>query len=401
MKLIFINRYFYPDTAPTSQLLADLAFALAAHGHEVTVLTSRQLYTNSQARLPTQEAIAGVQIRRVWSSRFGRAGLLGRAGDYLTFYFSITLALLRIARPGLLVIPKTDPPLMGVLAAWICRLRGATCLHWLQDIFPEIAEALGLRLGFWGRWLAARRDASLKHSLGAVVIGQDMLARLQARGIRADKLHVIPNWADATALQPQSGPHPQRTAWGWETRLVVGYAGNLGRAHELDTLITALIALADDPRIGFVFSGGGAGWQRLRRLQAQHGWTHVRFLPYQPLEKLAALLSLSDVHLVSLRAGLEGWLVPSKFYASLAVARPVLYLGPANSEVAQQVLTYHCGWQVTPGQSEALLHCLRQLDQATCQAAGQRGRAALLSHWDKPHALARWQHLLAQLEQTA
>ena len=170
----------------------------------------------------------------------------------------------------------------------------------------------------------------------------------------------------------------------------------MGRAHEIETLVAALTALADEPRIGFVFSGGGAGWQQLRRLQQQYRWTHVHFLPYQPQEKLLSLLNLSDVHLVSLRAGLEGWLVPSKFYASLAVGRPVIYIGPAASEVAQQLQIHACGWQITPGRPGELLDLLCRLDPATCQAAGLRGRAALLAHWDKPQALARWQQLLVQ-----
>src|SRR5688572_28796716 len=111
MRLIFINRYFHPDHSATSQMLSDLAFALADRGHEVAVITGRQRYDAPTDTLPPRETASGVAIHRVWTTRFGRANLIGRTIDYATFYLTAGWRLWRLARPGDVVVAKTDPPM--------------------------------------------------------------------------------------------------------------------------------------------------------------------------------------------------------------------------------------------------------------------------------------------------
>jgi len=145
-KLIFVNRFFFPDHSATSQMVSDLAFALAAAGFDVQVVTSRLRYDDPAAELPGREAIAGVQVHRVRTTRFGRHLLPGRALDYLTFYLSAAWRLFRLLRRGDVVVAKTDPPLISVPVGWVAGLRGARLVNWLQDLFPEVAAALGIRL---------------------------------------------------------------------------------------------------------------------------------------------------------------------------------------------------------------------------------------------------------------
>ena len=136
MRVIFVNRFFHPDHSATSQLLSDLAFALAEAGLAVSVIASRQLYDDAARRLPARETVAGVCVRRVPSSRVGRRHLVGRALDYLSFYVSAAWCLWRCVRPGDVVIAKTDPPMLSALAVPIARRNGAHAVNWLQDIFP-------------------------------------------------------------------------------------------------------------------------------------------------------------------------------------------------------------------------------------------------------------------------
>ena len=144
--IIFLNRFFYPDHAATSQLLSDLAFALADGGREVHVITSRQRYDEPESLLPARERIRGVEVHRVWTSRFGRNWLPGRTMDYLTFYTSAAWTLFRLAHSDHVIVAKTDPPLISAVAAMVARLRGARLVNWLQDLFPEVAVASGLRV---------------------------------------------------------------------------------------------------------------------------------------------------------------------------------------------------------------------------------------------------------------
>ena len=125
MKVVFLNRFFFPDHAATSQLLSDLAFDLADSGYEVHVITSRQRYDDASARLPAESEVKGVRIRRVWTSRFGRGHLSGRAMDYLTFYLTTAWGLWRLIRRGDVVVAKTDPPLISVVAGWVAGYGGA------------------------------------------------------------------------------------------------------------------------------------------------------------------------------------------------------------------------------------------------------------------------------------
>ena len=146
MRIIFLNRYFFPDHSATSQMLSELAFYLAESGHSVAVITSRQRYDDAAALLPASERIRGVEVHRVRTTRFGRAHLPGRAADYASFYLTAGWRLWRLARGRDVIVAKTDPPLIAVVAWLIARLRGATLVNWLQDVFPEVAERLRLPL---------------------------------------------------------------------------------------------------------------------------------------------------------------------------------------------------------------------------------------------------------------
>src|SRR5712691_6432068 len=142
-RVLFVNRYFHPDHSATSQMLSDLSFHLAERGWRVEVVTSRQRYDDSSAKLPPRETVHGVEVRRVWSARFGRGFLPGRALDYATFYASAFLMLLRRAHPGPTILALTDARLLADIAAFAAMLRRATLINWTQDVFPEVAEALG------------------------------------------------------------------------------------------------------------------------------------------------------------------------------------------------------------------------------------------------------------------
>src|SRR5947199_279632 len=194
-RVLFVNRFFHPDHSATSQMLSDLAFHLAARGWRVEVVTSRQRYDDAAARLASRETVSGVAVKRVWSARFGRGFLPSRAIDYATFYASAFLALLRRASRETTIVALTDPPLISVVAAMAAMLRGATLINWTQDLFPEIAEALGMRAL---RVLRRARDWSLRRARTNVALGDSMAARLP-------NAIVIHNWADA-ALQPVDVP---------------------------------------------------------------------------------------------------------------------------------------------------------------------------------------------------
>ena len=470
MRLVFVNRVFYPDHSATSQILTDLCFALAARGHEIHVVTSRLLYDDPSLALSANEMASGVAVHRVWTSRFGRETLLKRAIDYLTFYLSALWRLLLLADRSTVLVVKTDPPMISVVAALAARATDARLVNWTQDLFPEVAVAVGIRAmrPALARWLAAVRDWSLRRAVRNVVIGEHMRARLLARGLADAKIAVIHNWADGEVIVPEAyarggmgmppygigasssgvvrqsladessdvgrqsfaddgsdvGVHrgmeasssgvgrqsladdgmetnPLRREWGLEGKFVVGYSGNLGRVHEFATVLDAAVQLADREDIVFLFIGGGHQLGALKAEAGRRGLVNVQFQPYQPRERLAQSLGACDAHLVTLRSGLEGLVVPSKFYGIIAAGRPVLFVGAADGEIAGLVHEGQCGQAFQVGDAQALAQCLRGLADGPARARewGENARRLFDARFAMPIAVDRWERVLAGVAQ--
>lgn len=397
-KLVFVNRYFYPDHAATSQLLTDLAFDLAGRGAEVRVITGRQRYDDPGARLAPAERVRGVQIWRVPTTRFGRARLAGRALDYLSFYISAGYRLWREVRRGDVIIAKTDPPLISVAAAVVARLRGATLVNWLQDLFPEVARALGVK-GV-GEGVAARlkalRNWSLKLARCNVVLGDLMARRLADEGIDQGRIKVIANWTADDVTPVPRDQNPLRRDWGLDGKFVIAYSGNLGRAHEFETILTAAERLWEERDVVFLFIGGGARFEDVKRRASARRMGNVLFKPYQPRERLAESLSCADVHLVTLRPALEGLIVPSKVYGALAAGRAVVYIGDAKGEIPVMLARRRCGYTVGIGDAYGLAARLRSLsrDTALAQRMGSNGREAYQRYYSQSLALEAWREAL-------
>jgi len=344
-------------------MVSDLAFHLAARGFDVGVITSRQRYDDASARLAGREVVRGVAVRRVWSTTFGRHFLPGRAVDYATFYLSALFAMLR--ERGATIVAMTDPPMLSVVAA----LASKRVVNWIQDLFPEVAMALGIRLP---RFVQRVRDWSLRKAKTNVVIGNSM---------HVPNAVVIHNWADVSLL-PVDVPHE---------RFVVGYSGNLGRAHDVATMLGAMNRLRGDD-VELVITGGGAKLEEVRAANLPN----IRIAPYAPRERLAESLSSADAHLVTLLPAAEGWIVPSKFYGILAVGRPVLFVGARDGELARLVREHDCGVAIEAGDADALASAIRMLanDRGKAGAMGARGRALYEQRFAPAIAFEAWEAVL-------
>jgi len=406
VRLIFLNRFFHPDHSATSQMLSDLAFALAGPGCKVTVITSRLRYDDANARLPPREVVDGVDIVRVATSRFGRHVLAGRAVDYATFYLNAAWALLRTARKGDVVVAKTDPPMLGIIMRFVARLKGARFVNWLQDIFPEVALALGIdsrpaRALF--AVLRRFRDNSLRKADLNVAIGELMAGRLAALGVAPECVRVIPNWIDTGLVRPvEPADNSLRAEWGLDQDFVVGYSGNLGRAHDVETLLAAIASTEHNTQGGdvrWLFIGGGAQYDALRAAAAMRGLGSVLFRPYQPRERLAESLSVADLHIVSLRPELEGLIVPSKFYGIAAAGRATVFIGEKDGEIARLVALHDCGITVPQGDGAGLAARVAELaqDRTRCMVMGTNARRAAEAQFDLTKAIEAWEAAVAAL----
>jgi glycosyltransferase involved in cell wall biosynthesis len=402
-RLIFVNRYFFPDHSATSQILSDLAVHLSGSGRDVHIVTSRQIYDDPKASLPEHEIVNRVNVHRVASTRFGRGALVGRGIDYLSFYRSAYHRLINIARVGDLVIAKTDPPLTSVVAMAATRRTGARLINWLQDIYPETAVEIGVPMmrGPVAAGLAVLRDRSLRAAAATVVVGELMGRKAVALGGAPATIHVIPNWCNDENIKPVAqAENPLRRAWELADKFVFGYSGNLGRAHEFDTVLAAAERLRHDPRLVFLMIGGGKRFEELGRIVKERRLAgSFRFMPYQARTLLPFSLGVADAHWLSLHPKLEGLIVPSKFYGIAAGGKPIVVIADKKGELGQLVARYGCGFAIAPGDADALVDALQRLlrEPETVAAMGGRARAMLDARFTRQMGLERWRSLLDRL----
>jgi len=366
----------------------------------VHVVTSRQRYEEPGALLPSAEVAYRVKIHRVWTSRFGRDRLLGRTADYLTFYLSAGWRLLCLVERDDTLVAKTDPPLISIGAAMVARLRGARLVNWVQDVFPETAMALGVTgmRGLFGWMLQRMRDASLRQAVMNVALGEKMAAYLIGRGGLHDRVKVIHNWVDDEAIVPVPPERSRlRAQWGLAGKFVVGYSGNMGRAHEFETILEAAERLRSETDTVFLFIGGGNQKAYLEREAIRRGLTQVLFKPYQDKETLPESLGAADVHLISLRPELERFILPSKFYGIAAAGRPMIFIGDPGGEIGGTVRSGRCGGVVRPKESAELAMLLRKLrdDDDLRREWGRNARRLFEEKFSRKRAVALWQGILS------
>ncbi|MBV9926093.1 MAG: glycosyltransferase family 4 protein [Acidobacteria bacterium] len=393
VRLVILNQFFYPDHSATSQLMTDLAESLVARGFGVTALAGRGRY-NGGGGLAPREEYRGVKVVRAWATGYGKGSVAGRLADYFTFYLGAAWKLLTLPRHDV-VLALTTPPLIGLLALLVCRLRGMRLAALVQDVYPDVGVALGtFREGSLVTRLLDRLNRTvLSRADRIIVLGDCMRERVSARagdGGEA-KIDVIHNWADGEKIHPlaEGAPNDFADGHGLRGRFVVQFSGNFGRVNDFDTPLEAARLLKGREDVLFLFIGDGAKAAEMREFVRRHELCNVRFLPYQPREALLHSLAAGDAHLVTLAPGLAGLSVPSKTYGILAAGRPLLFVGDTRSDVARLVAEHRCGEVVPTGDAEALARVISAWadDPSRARRMGLEARELFLRRFDRPHAV--------------
>lgn len=404
MRITIVNRYYWPDESATSRMTTSLAIALAVRGFDIRVLASRHLHNDTSVVLPAEETHRGVRIRRVWSTGLGRSRLASRALDYASFHLGACLLLLRDGSADDICISCSDPPLISVTTMLPVGLRGSRQVNWLFDLFPEVAMDLQVisRRSPLARLMLLLRDWSLRRSALNVAPMQAMRDHLLARGIDRMSLSVIESWSDGREIFPlPAGEPPLRREWGLSGKFVVGYSGNLGRAHEFGTLVDAAERLKDRPDIVFLFVGGGHRKAWVESEARRRGLGNMHFKPLQPRERLNEALAVADVHIVSQLPEMEPFVIPSKFYGIAAAGRPTIFIGSAASEIARHIAASNCGQAVAIGDVDGLTDAiLRMADWDYLGATmGANARRLFDAQFTEERGVDQWLDELKRLGQ--
>jgi len=332
VRVLLLNLYFPPDTAATANVARMTAEALSAE-HEVTVVCGRPSYDPTERRpwrIWQSEQYGNVRIVRVGSTDYSRMQMQRRVFNYLS-YVALAMTRALFAKCDV-VLAMTDPPFEGILGAFVALLKGKPFLYHINDLYPDMAVGgaivePGLLTRIWEglhRW-ALRRAACV------MVLGEDMRARVAAKGVDESHIDIVRSGADVAVAGEQALDEEVIRAIRGDFKFVLLHAGNLGFYGAWEALIAGARKLADDG-IGLVFVGDGA--QKAQIEAAATSAVNVKFLPFFPAEKIPSVLAAGDAHVITVKRGLEGVVVPSKMYGILAAGKPIVALTPRETDVA-------------------------------------------------------------------
>jgi len=372
--------------------MTDLAESLVEKGIAVTAVAGRGRYAGG-AKLAASEDYKGVRIERAWATGFGKGSMVGRLADYFSFYIGATWKLLRQPRHDVVMV-LTTPPLIGLVALLVTRLRGMRLVALVQDLYPDVAVALGtLRAeSALTRVLDRLNRLVLRRADRVIALSECMRKRIVAKLHPAaeSRVDVIHNWADGATIKPLVGEeNPFRIQHGLGDAFVLQFSGNWGLVNEFQTVLEAARILGDRQDIIFMFIGGGARADELRNYCEHHALSNVRMLPYQPRETLRFSLAAADAALITLAPGLAGLSVPSKTYGILAASRPILFVGDPASEIAAIITQGDCGAVIAAGESEKLARLVEEWarDRGRLAEMGDRARRLFEDRYDRPKAV--------------
>ena len=404
MNLCFFNRSYWPDQAATGQLLTELAEDLVSrHGCAVSVVAGPALHAKEavpSTLWPVQRGErGGVTILRANGTRLRPSRFSGRVTNYLSYFASAAFASAGVGRPDV-VVSLTDPPILGLAALWTARRTGARFVFLCEDIFPEVAALIeSVRSATVHRTLDRVNRYLLREADAVVALSERMRQRLvEEKGADPARVHVIHNWADCEAIVPGAKDNVFSRAHGLADRFVIMQSGNVGLSQNLDVAIDAAARLQSRERIVLAIVGDGARREALEQDVRRRGLSNVRFLPYVPKERLHESFAAADVFLVSLKPGLEGYIVPSKLYGILAAGRPYVAAVDPSCEAAVIAREHRCGVLADPGSAEDLAGKIAALhdDPEGVRAMGHNARRAAW-RFDRRAAVQAYYDLFARV----
>lgn len=411
MHILLLTNYWPPEIGAASHLYYDLSQALAARGHQVTVLTGFPRYNVRAHEIPAEyrgklalwEDQHGVRVRRVQTVPLPQHVPVLRGIEHFLLATIYALAGSTLPAPDALLL--YSPPLPIALAAGsLGWLKRCPFVINVQDVFPQSAIDLGLLrqplLIRFFEWLERRVYQRAEH---VTVHSSGNRAHIAAKLGSAAKISMIHNWIDADALQPGPRDNDFRRELGLGDAFVVSFAGTMGYSQDLDTVLHAAAHLRARSDVVFVLVGDGVETPRLKALAERLALPNVRWVPMQPRERYPAVLHASDASLITLRREVDTHVVPSKLLSIMAAGRAALGSLTVAGDAGELIRSARCGLCAPPETPNALAAAVAELagDRAQAAQMGHNGRAYLEQHFTAEAAAVTYERLFAQLARPA
>lgn len=404
-KLSIFTQFYPPDYAATGQLIEELAIQLGRFGIQVEVFTGQPGYAFRKASAPAKERLNRVLVQRSRASRLFPTQIRGKAINGLLFFIRGVLHILKNLGSGDILLLTSAPPFLPIVGyiAKLCFGIPYICL--LYDLYPDVAvelQVVSSKNWVVKAWNWINKKVWQKAD-GIVVLSSTMKDRVTAKCPEvSDKISVIHNWANPNWIVPIA----KRNNWfalkyDLVDNFTVLYSGNMGRCHEMDTILEAARQLEDES-IQFVFIGGGAKRQICIEQVKKLGLSNCQFLPYQDKQDLPYSLTACDLSLVSISPGMEGIVAPSKLYGILATGRPVAAICESNSYLRSLLSEANCGAAFSNGDADGLVQFIRRLacNRYLAEQMGTAGRRYLQSNFTPEIIAKQYSQVLSNVVET-
>lgn len=400
MKVVFVSQWYPPEQAPIGYMIRELAQAMTAAGHDVTVVTgfpnhpSGTVFGGYRKRWCLKEVVDGVNLRRTYLYTKPGAGKLSRILTFLTFTLSSGLALL-LGRRKDLIFAVFQPLSVGLTLPFIAKIKGSKLILNVQDLHPDVPIELGLvRNPLFIRMLRSVERFGYRRASGLAVICHQFKSHCVRKGGQGEKIVVIPNWIDVNEVVPGDRENGFRTELGLSRdHVIVLYAGTIGLVSGAEIVVTAASLLEKNlPAARLLFVGEGPAVAGLKRQVEESRLSNVLFAPFQARERLSEVQAIADISLVTLLKGKGRSSVPSKVLGYMAAGRPVIASVDSDSETASLVRRSGCGVVVDAEDGTALASAVVSLarDPALRRRLGMSGRNYLEAHYDKANVTGKY-----------
>jgi colanic acid biosynthesis glycosyl transferase WcaI len=380
VRVLLLSLHFAPDTVSNAVVATELAEELAARGHRVSAVAAlpyhqaHHIEAGFRGRLFQVGWHGPIRVYRTWLLLRGtKHDVRGRLLAYASFNLSSTLVA-ALTGPHEVVVTPSPPLTIGVCGWLLARLWNAPFVYNVQDIYPDAGVKLGLlRPPALVRFFSRLERFVYTHAEAVTVLSEDFRKNLLAKGVPEHKIVVIPNGVDVHFIRPGPRDNAFAREHALVDRFVVLYAGNVGLAQGIETLVEA--AQLSTAATQFVVVGAGAGADLARRAASR--LANLTYLPFQPRARVPDVYAAADVGVVLLRAGMGATSMPSKLYSIMAAGRPVVACVDRGSEVWQVVERVACGICVAAGDAAALAAAIEFLrrEPSFARRLGERGRA--------------------------
>lgn len=400
-RVVILSQYYYPDVASTGHLLHGLATDLARRGFAVSVMTSQPSYGPPETwqKAPAREVAGGVAVRRVRTTRLSKDRVVGRVINFLTFIVPLQVRMLLGSSRKDVHLYTTNPPFLGIIGAVVSLVRRHNYVLLLHDAYPQIAVWVGTFKagGLIDRVWHAMNKLTYRRASQTIVLCQAAKRLVcQTYGIDPERVHVVPNWADAKLLFPRAKAEcTTAKTQGLVEPFTLLYSGNMGLYYDFDTVLDAAERLkGENFRLVFVGSGGRRSW--IAGEIARRGLTNTVMHNYVPFEQLNDSLNSCDASLVTIARGIEGISFPSKLYSSLAVGKPIIALSESQSELRDLVEAHDLGKWFCLGDGAGLAEGIRGMmgDPQVCARQGEKARQLFERNYTIDACVAQYAHVL-------